>query len=795
MPPEHNYKQPSANSGAMPSVTCQLNGDSEPFELASEDSVDALKRAIFRENWKLFFDENFTKDDIQISDDSGAPIDDTWRAGSGKRKLFVNVSKTSNDGSPKRTRVTLARSGLPPPTKVLPLKLTNPKFVGPENWLGDALETVLGYIDDEDDETTRTDRDNHYLNRVPPMSVVRCSRGGKTRALSEIANAIHTCDERNIAALFISFNDSTSVAIWEQDDPLQALLRRIHFEATNPRNTTTEETTATNNPKDEEQEKSKTTRAEKFVDYLKGKPTWEEPDFLKWLGDCDCVLLVDELNKLDELTKKKSKAAEDFGTFLKVHFLGKRGRHFVFSSHRLGTNGFLGEYIDTSQGSARYCCLHELPLVQSLKEAQDLRDGGVDSTREVVYYGLFPGMIHEAKLKGKNIAGKRGKAVENAMKVPSEDLNRIFLNILRSLIKGSMGLVPEDLHIMLDSVPRREGEDQVDVTHKIRWIPYHLQFVFETMSDLDFEFSFLAEKMRDLCNLLLETKEKSGEGWEGLFVLFLLARCLTRMPDETFVPDKWFELGVPVTVVFNESYDSRKNRDVPMSECKTWNELKAGLVFDDGPQLTVLYPTHSSFEVYDVFVVYSNGGKRQSVYGYQLKEGDDSRKRKANKEINSLYVKGAAPQKQRTRQGWITPNDEKIDIFFGCSGKYWTPKHWRLLSKDSKNDDKDGEAEKDSKKAKVKDEKNIAGKLPQLTLSGAQFYVMGGKAKQSMRMKGHIEACGGTLLSSLSKSCHFLIYIDDDCATVKSAIARHIPILKIEEFGSLTQEEVSNRIK
>ena len=72
--------------------------------------------------------------------------------------------------------------------------------------------------------------------RVPPMAVVRCSRGGKTRSLYEIARMMRAEKPSRdpIAVLFVSFHDFSSLHPGEQRDPLQALCQRIAFIAGSP---------------------------------------------------------------------------------------------------------------------------------------------------------------------------------------------------------------------------------------------------------------------------------------------------------------------------------------------------------------------------------------------------------------------------------------------------------------------------------------------------------------------------------------------------------------------------------
>lgn len=98
--------------------------------------------------------------------------------------------------------------------------------------------------------------------------------------------------------------------------------------------------------------------------------------------------------------------------------------------------------------------------------------------------------------------------------------------------------------------------------------------------------------------------------------------------------------------------------------------------------LTVLYPTHNNFEVYDAFVVYSNHGRAVSVYGYQLKESKSSKKPQTNnKLLKSFFVQGSPANETKTDgKGWTVPNKTTIDRFFGESGRHWTPERWRKFS-------------------------------------------------------------------------------------------------------------------
>jgi hypothetical protein len=64
--------------------------------------------------------------------------------------------------------------------------------------------------------------------RVPPMALVRCSRGGKTRSLRELACLLKT-KLPDVAVIFISLNDFSTLETWENNDQIGALCRRIAY--------------------------------------------------------------------------------------------------------------------------------------------------------------------------------------------------------------------------------------------------------------------------------------------------------------------------------------------------------------------------------------------------------------------------------------------------------------------------------------------------------------------------------------------------------------------------------------
>lgn len=406
-----------------------------------------------------------------------------------------------------------------------------------------------------------------------------------------------------------------------------------------------------------------------FQDFSEKKEHVDKDSFLKWLGDVPCVLIVDELNNLNQLSQENSEAASEFASFVKRHFIAKRNRYFVFSSHQVSTLEFFSFFVNSSAGSVRPVILQELPITDTLAKALQL-NSSLDSAREAVYHGLLPGLIFKsADLR--SIAGNRVAHVSNWLG-ESKDLDEDFRNILRSMIDGNPELVPKQLHMILDTAGNERGPSV------IRWVPFHLSYVLHRLakaSKLPYTTREIASNMQKLCDSLHDSKTFSGDGWEGIFVLFLLARCLTGESDEYFVPSKWF-LEEP-KVLYNNPYNSQSTPLI--GNCKNLKELLEGVAPGTKPQLSILFPTTSRFETYDVLAVYSKDGQNQSIYGYQLKEGSASvSKADATGVVErSFWVQGKSPENDVSKKHWEIADKASIDKFYGESGKHWTPEQWR----------------------------------------------------------------------------------------------------------------------
>ena len=631
-------------------VWCKAN-DQKPVRLEVPDDaiVDDLKKEFLetcpldlpvrsRGQVAVFAD----RQGLSLREDAPVPIDTTLDS-----PLFV---VEANDKKPK---ISLPFHDILENPDVLhpPSKPKTPLFVCQDDWLEDVKYTV-------ERQVAVADGDEGEDFRVEPMALVRCSRGGKTRALYEIANLGIRYGEERVTVIFVSLNDFSPLDHDDQEDPLQALLLRIAFAALRSRNAAGR--------------KGKTL-SQQFSEFREENYAITKTDILLWLGDSPALLVVDELNNLDELTVKKSPKATEFAAFVKEFFLKTQGRYFIFSTHILSSLECFGVFLDPSKASERNVVLQEPPLVNNLSTVLENLNKSLRGSREAIYYGLMPGLIYaRASRPHHSVAVKRTMAMNTFVnETTNEERESWFHSILLSLLNGDVNFVPERLHILLDASPSEVGFGL------IRWVPYHLQYVMMRLYLKDSDKSSLAESIANLCRQLIDVKCSSGDGREALFVLFLLARCVTSQWQDSILPQIDFSGDKNPDVLFNKPYN---NCSISYDHCKTWKELHDRIKPAKKPTISVYFPTHSRFEAYDVIVTFSEFEKIKHVLGYQLKEGKAESKQPVQHGFDkSFVVIGEPPVHTIEKSGWTIPRAAEIDNFFGVSGKYWTPKKWKEL--------------------------------------------------------------------------------------------------------------------
>lgn len=245
-------------------------------------------------------------------------------------------------------------------------------------------------------------------------------------------------------------------------------------------------------------------------------------------------------------------------------------------------------------------------------------------------------MLYEQS-RGRSIKGKREKAVRryNNNKEDAGTKDSMFKKVLCSLFSGMIDDVPEQLHLLLD------GCGEIG-SQKIRWVPFHLEYVLEnvTLSE-ESKLSKLSLDMAQLCRGIKDADEASGKGWEALFVLFLAARCINGRHDDHdyFVREDWF-----LNESFKFEFNNYSSPNTPFSSCQTWDQLKKGITARETPTISIFYPSHASFNVYDVIIVFSESNSFVNLYGYQLKEGRSNPTQRPHPDFDrSFVVKGSPP--------------------------------------------------------------------------------------------------------------------------------------------------------
>ena len=262
--------------------------------------------------------------------------------------LYFEHNEAVKPRSPKKSKLSFAVDMLLPPEEVIPYSMNEPKrYVSNVDFENIANE-ISPYFEEFNEDMDHT----VDFNRTPPLALVRCSRGGKTRALTEIAKKLRKT--LTACVIYVTLNDWSSMRPEEQGDPLLALCRRIAFVASKDSNATK-------------------FQGPKWNAFYESNIHVEPEDIEEWLGDTPAVLIVDELNNLDELLKKGSNAASEFGLFIKCNFLDRPKRYFIFSSHNLGAQEFFSLYVDPSGGSMRAVLLQEIPILQSLEDGMKLK--------------------------------------------------------------------------------------------------------------------------------------------------------------------------------------------------------------------------------------------------------------------------------------------------------------------------------------------------------------------------------------------------------------------------------------
>jgi hypothetical protein len=534
------------------------------------------------------------------------------------------AKKAKSEGSDSPVLGPLDATRLCSPADVLLPVIGNdePEFCAEEGWLTSVTESILEGLDQVETPTSR----------VSPMALVRCSRGGKTRALEELAHSLRK-GQPGLSVVFVSFNNYSVIKEWEHADPVSALCRRIAFAALNLPHPSKHDYDA----------------------FAKTLVTVD--DVVTWLHGSKCVLLIDELN----LLKMSKSHAADFTDFLKTRFLLDAGRFFVFSSHVMPSSESLSNFMDNMSNRGVNLC--QLPLIPSLVDARRKLECPTLAIREALFRARVPALISVTLGKGTPTFDKRQAALESVSTLWSD--NHV-MELLRSFVSGHAEHILEPLLQLMSS--NRDG---------IVWIPFHMQHVLRSAADVERLSPSIHGALRiitDLLDAFERGKTGGGDSWEALFVIALLIRLMVKEDHSLlFLEDSTLHQC-------HVSYNKLWNGNYSFEDAKSLKDLLAGMVEPEQfPHVAVYYPPHSSFAIYDVIVAVYDSKKERTLRGYQLKEGREIPANPGTECFKSILIRGIAAQRRNELRQWVIASDDDIDSFLGTTGVTLAPKAWREM--------------------------------------------------------------------------------------------------------------------
>jgi len=508
-------------------------------------------------------------------------------------------------------------------------------FLAPGDWLKDAAKTVLEQADLEETNNPR----------VSPVALVRCSRGGKTRSMVELAKEVRKQDS-SYGIVYMTFNTNTPLMETPVQDPMAELCVRIAFAAFKDR--------------------SEPSGKREFLEFSraeKASPEWVED----WLGNEKCILFIDELNLLQDSIGTK------VAFFLKQHFLIQSGRGVVFSSHVASFSNLLVDFM--SSPNDRKVITRPLPIIPSLHEARVHFRMPDLSAQDALFLGLIPGLIVERKMhrapttRRINAVGKFLGTIQSR-----EDVCRL----LSSLLTGEG--IDRSLEELMTTDLKHDG------TLILRWIPLHMHYVLDRISrecpHVDAQMRHcLSSGIVDLFRQFASTKWEAGDAWEALFLIVLIVRCLTASFDDTVIPLRPFITG-SIQVQYNSPLHGnvdffRETNPVDFVDgipLRSWAPLGTCA-------LSIYYPGHARFEAYDVILAFWDADGSRLLYGYQLKEGSTIPAAFAFDKVfeKSFLIRGKATEGRRSVRLWHSVSDTELDSFFGVSATHWSAKQYRKL--------------------------------------------------------------------------------------------------------------------
>jgi len=264
-----------------------------------------------------------------------------------------------------------------------------------------------------------------------------------------------------------------------------------------------------------------------------------------------------------------------------------------------------------------------------------------------------------------------------------------MLLLLLSFITGSMKHCPTAIMPFMNALQRR-GEKI------IQFIPMHMVELLTQLMDC----SVVSEMYRKLLkaivghfNAFYESKSGSGGAWESLCVIVLMIRIITgQLQLESGL--KILDVELPeragdkpkYTVSYNEHLTTygEDGKEKSFEDCSNLQQLKEIVTSPPKrPHVSIYYPKHANFSLYDAVVVVFETGHPPRYYGFQMKEGQELPTQTASSEVERSFVlRGLSVERPTCPRSWTDLGTAEIEEFFGVSGKKWTPRQWKELKQE-----------------------------------------------------------------------------------------------------------------
>lgn len=383
---------------------------------------------------------------------------------------------------------------------------------------------------------------------------------------------------------------------------------------------------------------------------------------------------MDELNLIKDLDGSSGSSAEatELAQFIKENFLAFKGRYFVFSSHVVYTLPVLSNFVESTGN--RKLIAPEMPIIPSVTIASSVFDAPHLNARDVLLYGRIPALLSEA-LRHSAASERRGKAIDDSL---SELESNGIKYLMSSFITGDYHLIPRPLLQLMDTF--RQGSDLY-----VRWIPYHMLGLFDRLlyAQIDDLTKRNLMKIVKFFKNTLRVKGPSRDGWEPLFVIGLMIRCMASNFNTSLLPIlSDYEFGLSFSVSLNQNLEFMND---PIRGLNSFEDLIEKMNIPSHlPHISIYYGSHLKFEPYDVIIAkYASNGRRK-IFGYQLKQGKSLLPQfSAHSKVDKSFVILDFPTKDNSESlfhGWHIADLDEIYHFFGVSGRYWTSKDWAAFT-------------------------------------------------------------------------------------------------------------------